>query len=68
MTLHAWIEKTGPKKVAKLLKVNESTVSRWRSYQSLPRPNKLMKIKTLSKNKIKTADVVATFTKRQASK
>lgn len=52
MTLCDWIQKTGPKAVARLLKVDPSTVSLWRNGRSVPRAETMLKIHTITLGKV----------------
>lgn len=61
MKLNKWIEKTGPKKVAKLLRVDPASVSNWKLGRSCPRPKKLHKIHVLSKGQVSYKEMVLHF-------
>lgn len=68
MTLQAWIEKTGPKKVAALMGVDNSTVYTWGAGQSLPRAQHLQKIVKVTKGKVSYKQMVETVVKNQTRK
>ena len=61
MTLTNWIINTGPKKVAKLLNVDPSTVSIWRSRGALPRPAQMVRIYKLTKGRVSYQEMVEGF-------
>lgn len=61
MRLDAWIIKTGPKIVAKKMKVDPSTVSSWRTRKAFPRPDKLRQIYKLSEGKVTYEEMVHHF-------
>lgn len=61
MTLGNWIEKTGLKKVARDLDVEQATVYYWKNYQRCPRPEHLVRIEKLSKGKVTVGSIVKTF-------
>jgi hypothetical protein len=48
MTLHDFIEEFGAAKLAKLLEINPSVVSSWKTYFSCPKPETARKIVKLS--------------------
>lgn len=52
MTLRNWIEKTGPKEVARLCGADPSTVSNWKLGVALPRPETMVRIFRLTKGKV----------------
>ncbi len=58
MTLCDWIEKTGPKAVAKLLKVDPSTVSLWRNGKSTPTTKMMKKINEVTKGKVTYKSII----------
>lgn len=58
MTLKHWIEKTGPKECAKLLKVDPATVSYWKLGSSLPRPHHMVKIYRLTNGRVTYKEMV----------
>ncbi len=68
MTLRAWIEKKGPKEVAKLLKVDPATVSLWRAHRSLPRPRFMVAINRLSRGKVSYQQMVLSVVRASALK
>lgn len=61
MTLQAWIKKTGPKKVAKLLSVEPQTVSAWRTFRACPRPAKMHQIKKVTRGLVRYKDMIEPF-------
>lgn len=61
MQLSTWIEKEGPKKVAKDFGVDPSTVSFWRKGKSLPRPHHMAQIVKRSKGKVTFANIIEHF-------
>lgn len=61
MTLHDWILKTEPKKVAQLLKVDDATVSYWKTGKALPRPEKMIAIHKLSRGRVSYKSMVENF-------
>lgn len=58
MTLKVWIIKTGPKKVAKMLNVDPSTVSSWKTNGTLPRPKVMVKINKLTKGRVSYREMI----------
>lgn len=52
MTLNSWIKKTGPKKVAAMLQVDQSAVSLWRTGKSHPSVESMFLIHRASKGKV----------------
>ncbi len=68
MTLKEWIIKTGPKNAAKLLKVEQATVSYWRSRRTFPRPKTMVKINRLSGGKVTFEHMVRYAATKQKSK
>lgn len=64
MTLHDWINRTGPKEVAKTLGVDPSTVSQWRTYRACPRPRYMLAIHKLSKGEVSYESMVVRFVKK----
>lgn len=67
MTLRVWIEKTGPKKIAKALKVEAGTVGLWKS-GVLPRPGTMVEIFAMSKGKVTYRDMVLGAARFQRSR
>jgi DNA-binding transcriptional regulator YdaS (Cro superfamily) len=65
MQLNIWIEKTGPKKVAKLLRVDPSSVSQWRTRGVLPRPRIMIKINKLSGGRVTYEEMIQSAAKKQ---
>jgi DNA-binding transcriptional regulator YdaS (Cro superfamily) len=63
MTLNKWIIKTGPKKVAKLLRVDPGTVSQWKTLDACPRPRAMVKIHQLSKKQVSYQSMIESFVK-----
>lgn len=63
MTLSSWIVTTGPKNVAKLLKVDAATVSQWKNQNAFPRPKHLVKINKLSKGQVTYRSMIESFVK-----
>lgn len=61
MLLRDWIIKTGPTKVAKLLKVRPQTVSQWRLTDALPKPTTMVKIYKLTKGRVSYKNMVEHF-------
>lgn len=61
MKLDTFIEKTGPKLLARKLRVDPSTVSNWRRRRSFPRPKKLMQIFVLSEGKVTYEEMIHHF-------
>ena len=68
MTLRDWIIETGPKKAAKLLKVEPATISYWKTGRQLPRPKYMVKINQLSKGKVSYKEMIETAARKQARK
>lgn len=66
MTLEKWIIMMGPKKVAKLLNVEQATVSAWRNYKSCPRPKLMKQIKTLTGGRVTYATMVEKYVAAQS--
>ncbi len=52
LSLKDWINSIGVPRVAKLLKVEESTVRHWRIGRCLPRAEQMFAIKKLSKGSV----------------
>ncbi len=61
MKLNTWIEKTGPKIVAKRMKVDPSTVSLWRRGKTFPRAKRLMQLHRLSGGKVSFKEMINHF-------
>ncbi len=61
MRLDVWIEKTGPKEVAKQLKVDPSTISNWRTGKSFPKPERLVQLYKLSMGRVTYAEMIQHF-------
>lgn len=61
MKIDLWIKEVGPKKVAKLLRVEPQTVSAWRTGIACPRPQKMVQIKKVSKGKVDYKDMIEPF-------
>lgn len=68
MTLDSWINKTGPYKVCKMLKVKTSTVSGWKNKRRMPRPEHMAAIYRLSKGKVKYQTMVEDYISAQPIK
>lgn len=68
MTLQAWIEKTGPKKVAAMMGVDNSTVYTWGAGQSLPRAHHLKKIVKVTRGRVSYKQMVEHVVKNQKNK
>lgn len=49
MSLQDWIDKTGASQVAKLLKINRTTVYYWRAGHTYPRVDQMRQIKKVTK-------------------
>lgn len=58
MTLRRWIIKTGPKEVARKLKVDPSTVSNWKCGTAFPRRKQLIKINRASKGEVTYTEMI----------
>lgn len=63
MTLRSWIEKTGPKKVAQLLKVEPATVSAWKTGTNRVPPIRMYEIHKLSKGKVSYKSMIESSVK-----
>ena len=61
MKLDTWIEKTGPKVIAKKFRVDPSTVSYWRSGTRCPNPRRLYKIHQMSGGKVSYKEMIEHF-------
>lgn len=64
MTLSSWIVKTGPKTVARLLKVDPSTISQWKNLNAVPRPETMVKIYKLSRGRVSYKSIVECYTRK----
>ncbi len=64
MKFNTWIEHTGPKVIAKALKVDPSTVSLWRLGKSLPRPKHMISIFRMSKGQVTFDEMIRHAVKR----
>lgn len=68
MTLRDWIEKTGPKKVATILKVDPSTVSAWKTGTNQIPPIRMYEIHKLSKGKVSYKTMIEHYVKSPAKR
>lgn len=58
MTLGDWIIEVTPCEVAKLLRVDITTVSAWKRAFCLPRPEQMVRIVALSRGRVSYGDMV----------
>lgn len=65
MTLVTWIEKTGPKNLAKKMRVDPSTICNWKLSKSWPDPKRLLQINKMSGGKVTIVSMVHHFAKRK---
>ncbi len=58
MNFNKWVLKETPRKVAKALGVDPSSVCAWQSGKSCPRPDKMRAIQKLSRGRVTYADMI----------
>lgn len=65
ITLLDFIVEIGPNKLARKLKINESTVRQWRRGYCLPRAEYMLKINRLTKGRLTYAEMIETHFKNR---
>lgn len=68
MTFKNWVETTGPKNIAKKLKVDPSTVSQWKIGKTCPPARVLIWFHQESKGKLTYPEMLRHFAKSKARK
>ncbi len=67
LTLHEWIEETGPRQVSYLLKVDVRSVFHWRRGVCLPRPEQMALIRKYSHGAVSCDVMVSAYLLKRRS-
>lgn len=55
----SWINNTTTKKISRQLDLDPSTVRQWRRGRNMPRPKTIVKIRALTRGRVKAKDILS---------